>query len=93
MRPKGRPEAESRSAQHDVDAASGKPESDPAPGCDLVVQAEHLAREDLEVLLTLTQADGIEPMRRARCDAYRLCGPRQLDGVAEALAAARCDWA
>jgi phosphoserine phosphatase len=72
---------------------NGKPGSDPAPGCDLVVQAEHLAREDLEVLLALTQADGIEPMSRARCDAFRLCGPRQLDGVAEALAAARYDWA
>lgn len=72
---------------------SAKPGAGPAPDCDLVVQAGHLVREDLDVLLALTQADGVEPLSRARCDAFRLCGPRQLDGVGEALAAARYDWA
>jgi phosphoserine phosphatase len=72
---------------------STRPGAAPAPGCDLVVQAGHLLREDLDVLLALTQADGIEPLSRAQCDAFRLCAPRQLEGVDEALAAARYDWA
>jgi phosphoserine phosphatase len=72
---------------------SAKPGAGPAPDCDLVVQAGHLLREDLDVLLALTQADGVEPLSRAQCDAFRLCGPRQLDGVGAALAATRYDWA
>jgi len=91
--PKGRPEGECRRSQDEGNAVSATRESRAAQGCDLVVQAEHLAREDLEVLLALTQADGVEPVARARCEAVRLCGPQQLDGVAEALAAARYDWA
>ena len=63
------------------------------PYFDLVVQAEHLVREDLDVLLALTQAEGVEPMTRGRCDAFRLYAPRQLGGVADALAAANYDWA
>ncbi len=72
---------------------SAKPGVEAPPYSDLVVQAEHLVREDLDVLLALTQAEGVEPMTRGRCDAFRLYAPRQLGGVAEALAAANYDWA
>ena len=60
---------------------------------DLVVQAPQVLREDLEILLLMTDADGVEPLGRANCDAYRLHEPRAIAGVAEACAAAGYDWA
>jgi phosphoserine phosphatase len=60
---------------------------------DLVVQSPHILREELEILQLLTSASGIEPLVRAQCDAYRLHEPANLDGVAEACAAAAYDWA
>jgi len=60
---------------------------------DLVVQGPHVLREDLEVLQLMTGALGIEPLARARCDAYRLHEPTSLAGVPEACAAAGYDWA
>jgi phosphoserine phosphatase len=64
-----------------------------AGGCDLVVQAPHLLREDLEILLLLTGAEGIEPVERAESEASRLYVPQQMAGVSEACAAAGYDWA
>src|SRR6478752_8721796 len=64
-----------------------------AGGCDLVVQAPHLLREDLEILLLLTGAEGIEPVERAQSEASRLYVPQQMSGVSEACAAAGYDWA
>ncbi len=61
--------------------------------CDLVVQGEHIRDEDLGILLALTHAEGVEPLDRAQCAAYRLHEPRDLAGVPEACAAAACDWA
>ena len=55
---------------------------------DLVVQGPLVLREDLEILQLLTGAVGIEPLTRARCDAYRLHEPTSLAGVPEACAAA-----
>jgi phosphoserine phosphatase len=60
---------------------------------DLVVQAPLVLREDLEVLRLLTGAQGVEPIERAACDAYRLHEPRDNAGVAEACAAAGYDFA
>ena len=60
---------------------------------DLVIQAPQVLREDLEILLLMTDAAGVEPVSHANCDAYRLDDPRALAGVAEACAAAGYDWA
>jgi phosphoserine phosphatase len=60
---------------------------------DLVVQGPHVLREDLEILLLLTKAQGIEPIERAGCEAYRLHAPTECDGVAEACSAAGYDVA
>ena len=60
---------------------------------DLIVQAPHLLREDLEILQLLTGASGVEPIERAQCDACRLHEPRSLAGVDEACNAAGYDWA
>jgi phosphoserine phosphatase len=60
---------------------------------DLVIQGPHVLREDLEVLLLLTKAQGIEPSERAGCAAYRLHAPTECDGVAEACEAAGYDYA
>ena len=60
---------------------------------DLVVQGPLVLREDLEILQLLTGTVGIEPLTRARCDAYRLHEPTSLAGVPEACAAAGYDWA
>ena len=59
---------------------------------DLVVQGPHVLREDLDILRLLTGAQGIEPLHRAQCEAYRLHEPESLDGVAEACAAAGYDF-
>jgi phosphoserine phosphatase len=60
---------------------------------DLVVQAPLVLREDLEILRLLTGAQGVEPIERAACDAYRLHEPRDSAGVAEACGAAGYDFA
>jgi phosphoserine phosphatase len=62
-------------------------------GADLVIQAPHVLREDLEILRLMTGAQGVEPLDRAQCDAYRLHEPEALDGVAEACGAAGYDFA
>ena len=62
-------------------------------GADLVVQAPQVLREDLEILRLMTGAQGIEPIGRAACDAYRLHEPQDRAGVSEACAAARYDYA
>ncbi len=60
---------------------------------DLVVQAPQLAPEDVDLLRALSGASDVVPLDRAQCAAFRLVAPRTLDGVADALAAAGCDWA
>jgi phosphoserine phosphatase len=60
---------------------------------DLVIQAPQILREDLEILQLMTGAQGVEPLDRAQCDAYRLHEPEALDGVAEACGAAGYDHA
>ncbi|HKP66811.1 MAG TPA: HAD family hydrolase, partial [Casimicrobiaceae bacterium] len=60
---------------------------------DLVVQGPHVLREDLEILQLMTGAIGIEPLTRARCDAYRLHEPTSVAGVPEACEAAHFDFA
>jgi phosphoserine phosphatase len=75
-----------------TDSLGAVPEAAPAD-CDLVVQAPHLLREDLEILQLLTGAQGIEPIDRAACDAFRLHEPEDLAGVPQACAAAGYDWA
>jgi phosphoserine phosphatase len=62
-------------------------------GADLVIQAPHVLREDLEILRLMTGAQGVEPLDRAQCDAYRLHEPDAQGGVAEACAAAGYDFA
>jgi phosphoserine phosphatase len=62
-------------------------------GADLVIQAPHVLREDLEILRLMTGARGIEPLDRAQCDAYRLHEPEAIAGVAEACTAAAYDFA
>ena len=64
-----------------------------AAGADLVVQAPQVLREDLEILRLMTGAQGIEPIGRAACDAYRLHEPQDRAGVSEACAAAHYDYA
>jgi phosphoserine phosphatase len=71
-------------------SAHGPP---PLLAADLVVQGPHVLREDLEILRLLTEASGLEPVARARCDGYRLHEPAATAGVAEACAAAGYDWA
>jgi phosphoserine phosphatase len=64
------------------------------PGhADLVVQAPLVLREDLEILRLMTGAQGVEPVERASCDAYRLHEPEDDAGVAEACEAAGYDFA
>jgi len=60
---------------------------------DLVVQGPHVLREDLEILQLMTGAIGIEPLTRARCDAYRLHEPTSVAGIHEACGAAGYDFA
>jgi phosphoserine phosphatase len=60
---------------------------------DLVIQAPQVLREDLEILRLMTGAQGVEPLERAQCDAYRLHEPDAVAGVAEACAAAGYDFA
>ena len=60
---------------------------------DLVVQAPQVLREDLEILRLMTGAQGVEPIARASCDAYRLHEARDRAGVAQACAAAGYDFA
>jgi len=60
---------------------------------DLVVQAPHVLREDIEVLQLMTGACGVEPLSRASCDAYRLHEPDSVDGVAQACETAGYDFA
>src|SRR6185437_12405063 len=62
-------------------------------GADLVIQAPHVLREDLEILRLMTGAQGVEPIGRAACDAYRLHEPQDRAGVSEACAAAHYDYA
>jgi phosphoserine phosphatase len=62
-------------------------------GADLVVQGAYVLREDLDILRLLTGAQGVEPLDRAQCDAYRLHEPEAVEGVAEACAAAGYDFA
>ena len=64
-----------------------------AAGVDLIVQAPHVLREDLEILRLLTGAQGVEPLARAACEAYRLHAVDHRAGVAEACAAAGYDCA
>ena len=61
--------------------------------CNLVVQAPHVLREDLEILRLMTSASGIEPIERASCEAYRLHEPEDGAGVREACDAAGYDFA
>jgi phosphoserine phosphatase len=63
------------------------------PDIDLVVHAPHVLREDLEILRLMTGAQGVEPIGRAACDAYRLHEPEASAGLAEACAAAEYDYA
>ena len=71
----------------DIDSAAAH------AGSDLVVQAPHVLREDIEVLQLMTSAAGVEPLSRAQCDAYRLHEPLAVGGVREACDAADYDWA
>ena len=60
---------------------------------DLVIQAPHLAPDDIGALAALTGADGVEPLARAANDAVRLHDVESDSGVAEACAAAGYDVA
>ncbi|MEO6749548.1 MAG: phosphoserine phosphatase SerB [Casimicrobiaceae bacterium] len=60
---------------------------------DLVIQAPHLAPDDIGALAALTGADGVEPLVRAANDAVRLHDVESDSGVAEACAAAGYDVA
>jgi len=84
----------SRTAGMSMAAAAESRDAAPVPpGADLVVQAPHVLREDLEILQLLTGAVGIEPLDRAQCAAYRLHEPADVAGVAQACGAAGYDWA
>jgi phosphoserine phosphatase len=78
-----------RAAGHDRAGTTPRAVAD----ADLVIQGPHVLREDLEILLLLTNAQGIEPIERAGCEAYRLHAPAGYDGVAEACEAAGYDYA
>jgi phosphoserine phosphatase len=71
------------------------PPPDALPGAplDLVVQAPALPAEDVDMLLLLTGAAGVEPAGRAGSDGVRLAGVREVEGVEEAAAAAGYDVA
>jgi phosphoserine phosphatase len=60
---------------------------------DLVVQAAYLAPDDIDLLVALTGAAGVEPLSRAANDAVRLHAIESQDGVREACAAAYYDVA
>ncbi|MEO8975091.1 MAG: phosphoserine phosphatase SerB [Casimicrobiaceae bacterium] len=60
---------------------------------DLVIQAPHLAPDDVDALVALTGADGVEPLLRAGNDACRLHDIESDRGVAEACAAVGYDFA
>jgi phosphoserine phosphatase len=60
---------------------------------DIVIQAPHLAPDDIDTLAALTGAEGIEPLTRAANDACRLHDVASDAGVAEACAAAGYDFA
>ena len=60
---------------------------------DIVIQAPQLAPDDMETLVALTGARGIEPLSRAANDACRLHDVDGTAGVAEACAAAGYDFA
>ena len=79
------PGQETRARQRRGESLDGK--------ADLVVQGPHVLREDLEILQLMTGAIGIEPLTRARCEAYRLHEPTSVAGVREACAAAGYDYA
>ncbi|MGH8801412.1 MAG: phosphoserine phosphatase SerB [Casimicrobiaceae bacterium] len=66
---------------------------DPLANADLVVQASQLANEDLHLLQALTGASEVVPLDRAQCAAFRLVAPQTVEGIADALATADCDWA
>jgi phosphoserine phosphatase len=84
----------SRTAGMSMAAAAESRDAPPVPpSADLVVQAPHVLREDLEILQLLTGAVGIEPLDRAQCAAYRLHEPADVAGVAQACGAAGYDWA
>jgi phosphoserine phosphatase len=60
---------------------------------DLVIQAPHVLREDIEILRLMTSASGVEPLGRAACEAYRLHEAEGLAGVPQACEAAGYDFA
>ncbi|MEO8976069.1 MAG: phosphoserine phosphatase SerB [Casimicrobiaceae bacterium] len=60
---------------------------------DLVIQAPYLAPDDVDALVALTGADGVEPLSRAGNDACRLHDVESDRGVAEACAVAGYDFA
>ncbi len=60
---------------------------------DIVVQAPHLAPEDVDMLALMTGARGVEPVSRASNDAVRFHEVAHRDGVAEACAAVGYDVA
>jgi phosphoserine phosphatase len=60
---------------------------------DIVVQAPYLAPDDVDALVTLTDAAGVEPLSRATNDAVRLYSVVSTEGVGEACAAASYDVA
>jgi phosphoserine phosphatase len=60
---------------------------------DIVVQAPYLAPDDVDALVTLTDAAGVEPLSRATNDAVRLYNVTAAEGVTEACAAAGYDVA
>ena len=72
-----------------------KPPRDAAKGSplDLVIQAPAIVREDVGLLVDLTESDDVEPLTRGATEAYRLHNIRQYDGVEEACAAAKYDCA
>ena len=69
------------------------PDASPAAVPDLVVQAPALPAEDVDALMLLTGASGVDVLQRAGNDAVRLLDVRHTAGVAEAAAAARYDVA
>jgi phosphoserine phosphatase len=60
---------------------------------DIVIQAPQLAPDDVETLVALTGARGVEPLSRATNDACRLHDVDATAGVTEACAAAGYDFA
>jgi phosphoserine phosphatase len=60
---------------------------------DIVVQAAYLAPDDVDALVTLTDAAGVEPLSRATNEAVRLYNVVSTEGIAEACAVAGYDVA